>query len=105
MSNNMCLIFSVGDFDSDSCLDQRNELTEHLEKCGFVNVDNSGTRACFEDGDFDSFSGLVRTWCAKNNVKLNWVRHIPDPGLGLILPEDFEGLEDLQTGCCILDSP
>lgn len=94
---NMCLIFSVGDFDSNDCLDQRNNLSDYLESKGFRNLDNSGTRACFADGDFAKFSRLATRWCKKNNVVLNWARHMPDPGLGLILPEDLEELKALTV--------
>ncbi len=83
-----CLIVSVGD-DGELC--DRNAIAEYLEKNGFKHVYSSGSRACFEDGDFDYFSNIAIEYAKDKNIQIKRLLYIEDPGLGICLnfPEDF----------------
>lgn len=73
--------------------EDRNLLTEKLERKGWSNIDSSGTRAVFEDGDFVKFLADCEEIAKKSKGKivLNRVLRCEDPGLGICMdfPEDM----------------
>ncbi len=107
-----CFLLAVGTmFD-----EQRNNMMDYLEKRGFVWVDASGSRVVFDISDsmeiinkrrekrgekvfdtpeqlFAHFQEVAHAIAKKRSWTITMCRHIVDPGLGIILPEDFENRE------------
>ena len=82
-----------GDFN----LGVRNAIMEVAADAGFRWIDASGSRCAFEDGDIEQLQEIA-TRVAGGYKTTASVRRIPDPGLGLILPEDIKGVEFMSLG-------
>ncbi len=59
-------------------------------------IDASGSRCAFEDGDPIELQNIATEIAEKHGTTAS-VRRMRDPGLGLILPEDMEAMDEWIT--------
>ena len=69
--------------------DIRNQIMRKAMKAGFQQVDASGSRCFYEDGNLAKLEAIARCVTKRYPGYYATVRRMEYPGLGLSLPEDF----------------
>ena len=77
-------------FHCEGGLDNRNLIADMLEKFNFEWVDMTGGQAAFKPkGNFNTFKRLIEIYADIHNIKVYYIKHCEDPGLGLCFPPKY----------------
>ena len=76
-------------FETDG-LENRNKIAEMLELYKFEWIDMTGGQAAFKPiGNFNTFKRLIEIYADIHNIKVYYIKHCEDPGLGLCFPTNY----------------
>jgi hypothetical protein len=97
--NDYCLIFRI----EEKTFLERNELIDLLKKNKFEWTESTGSKACFNDENYEKFSKICLNFAKENKTSVETFRMI-DPGMGLIYELYFDHKYKLSKGYPILST-